>query len=102
MTISHERLKEVVRDFGRRHIAYHMARELQEIYRNGPIPVWNDASEIKPESNGLYLIQTDYGVAITACYDCDSDEWRGSDGAIVKAAMWMDIPPLPAERKRHA
>lgn len=102
MSISHERLKEVVRDFGRRHIAYHMARELQEIYRNGPIPVWNDASEIKPESNGLYLIQTDYGVAITSCYDCDYDEWRGCDGSLVRATMWMDIPPLPAERNHHA
>lgn len=102
MTISHERLKEVVRDFGRRHIAYHMARELQEIYRNSPLPVWNDASEIKPESNGLYLIQTDYAVAITACYDSDSDEWRGCDGSLVRATMWMDIPPLPAERNRHA
>ena len=102
MTISHERLKEVVRDFGRRHIAYHMARELQEIYRSGLLPVWNDVSEIKPVNNGLYLVLTDYGVAITACYDSDSDEWRGSAGEIVRAGMWMDIPPLPAERKRHA
>lgn len=102
MTISHERLKEVVRDFGRRHIAYHMARELQEIYRNGLLPVWNDVSEIKPETNGFYMVQTDYGVVITACYDSDSDEWRGNEGVIVRALMWMDIPPLPAERKRHA
>lgn len=45
MTIAIDRLKEVTRDFGRRHIAYQMARELLEIYSgNGPV-VWNVLSD---------------------------------------------------------
>lgn len=54
MTIAIDRLKEVTRDFGRRHIAYQMARELLEIYSgNGPV-VWNVLSDFPPEVNGIY------------------------------------------------
>lgn len=83
MTIAIDRLKEVTRDFGRRHIAYQMARELLEIYSgNGPL-VWNALSDFPPEVNGKYLVITSYGDIRTACYDCES----GNGG--------LQMAPLP-------
>ncbi|HBW3128273.1 hypothetical protein [Klebsiella quasipneumoniae] len=97
MTIAIDRLKEVTRDFGRRHIAYQMARELLEIYSgNGPL-VWNALSDFPPEVNGKYLVITSYGDIRTACYDCESGEWRASDGTITGVIKWMDLPAAPQE-----
>ncbi|EMX9242552.1 TPA: hypothetical protein MDS15_005058 [Klebsiella pneumoniae] len=99
MTIAIDRLKEVTRVFGRRHIAYQMARELLEIYSsNGPL-VWNSLSDFPPEVNGKYLVMTSYGDIRTACYDCESGEWRASDGTITGVIKWMDLPASPQEVK---
>ncbi|CEL83578.1 hypothetical protein U4L59_21120 [Klebsiella pneumoniae] len=99
MTIAIDRLKEVTRDFGRRHIAYQMARELLEIYSgNGPL-VWNALSDFPPEVNGKYLVITSYGDIRTACYDYESGEWRASDGTITGVIKWMDLPAAQQEVK---
>lgn len=95
MTIAIERLREVVRDFGRRHIAYHMARELLEIYKGTVQPVWNSCIDVLPESNGNYLVMNKGTGQHTACYDCDSNEWRGSTGTLIGVTHWMDLPKPP-------
>ena len=83
MTIAIDRLKEVTRDFGRRHIAYQMARELLEIYSgNGPL-VWNALSDFPPEVNGKYLVITSYGDIRSACYTAN----QGNGG--------LQMAPLP-------
>lgn len=99
MTIAIDRLKEVIRTFGRRHIAYQMARELLEIYRGNGSPVWNELIDFPPESNGKYLVMTSDGDIRTACYDVESGEWRGSDGFITSVVRWMDLPAKPQEAK---
>ncbi len=97
VTIAIDRLKEVTRDFGRRHIAYQMARELLEIYRGNGLVVWNVMEDFPPEVNGKYLVITSYGDIRTACYDCESGEWRASDGFINGIIKWMDLPAAPRE-----
>ncbi|MEQ0315357.1 hypothetical protein ABLV51_05450 [Klebsiella sp. GB_Kp051] len=72
-----------------------MTTDITELAQRLKLEVHRALSDFPPEVNGKYLVITSYGDIRTACYDCESGEWRASDGTITGVIKWMELPAAP-------